>query len=207
VPDADVPTVIRESIVTLGFSNTPAFKTGGRQVKARTYEVPGAGGFLLTEHAPGIERAYREGSEIAVFRDDAELADKVRHYLAHPEERDAMAVAAHERTRREHTYERRMEEVLDAAAEAIRRPRPQQEASRREASTETLAAAVRSHPPGLGLRLLRETLIKLGTVCFGEARGRRFARRATFEVSWRLAGEHTFTSRGWPGRMFPEDNG
>ena len=48
----------------LNLANAP---TGPPQVKARTFEVPGAGGFLLTENAAGLN-AFRTGRRcIVVF--------------------------------------------------------------------------------------------------------------------------------------------
>ncbi len=202
-PVSELPRIMRESVISLGFSNVPAFKSGPKQVKARTFEVPGSGGFLLSEYAPGVERAYREGHEIAIFRDERELGEKVRYYLDHPEERDSMARAAHERTRNEHTYEQRMEEVLrfalDSQAQSRKTPSTQQ-----SRPIELLAA---EHREGLALKTLRQTLVAFGRLIFGARRGPRAARRLVFELSWRLAGTHTFSSRGWPGRMFPKDNG
>jgi spore maturation protein CgeB len=68
-----------------------------KQVKGRCQEIALAGGFILCEYAPGLERMFSIGEEIAVFRNATELLDKVRYYLAHPEQRDAMAQRAHAR--------------------------------------------------------------------------------------------------------------
>ena len=45
-----IPEIMRQSVISLNFSNSRQ----GRQIKARTFEVPGAGGFLMTETAPGF---------------------------------------------------------------------------------------------------------------------------------------------------------
>jgi len=188
-----IPRIMRESVVSLNFANS----RGDDQIKARTFEVPGAGGFLLTGHVPGIERFFRPGKEIAVFRDFDELVDRLRHYLAHAEERDAIAKAGFERTRREHTYKRRMAEVLDfALAAKARAPARPPAASFGQART-----AHRLTPP---LRWLRTALVAVCGLFFGPSRGLRVARRLVFEMSWRLAGRHTFSAAGWPGRLFPD---
>ena len=75
-----------QSVISLNFANA----RGDNQIKARTFEVPGAGGFLLSEAAVGIEGIYSVDQEIAVFRDEQELAEKIRHFLSHPAERDAI---------------------------------------------------------------------------------------------------------------------
>ncbi len=58
-----IPQIMRKSIISLNFANS----RGQNQIKARTFEVPGAGGFLLTEYAPGLEKFYSIGKEIDVF--------------------------------------------------------------------------------------------------------------------------------------------
>ncbi|MFP4031375.1 MAG: glycosyltransferase [Desulfococcaceae bacterium] len=195
VPFESISGIIRDSAISLNFSTA----RGGRQLKARTFEVPGAGGFLLTEDAPGLERWYRPGEEVAVFRNSLELAGRIRHFLDRPAERDAVARAGHQRTRREHTYEHRLEEVLRFARRAAgnrpSHPRPEEI---------QLTAALGRHRLTTALRLLRRALIRAGTAAFGPERGPRAARRLVFEISWRLAGSRTFSAGGWPGRMFWE---
>jgi spore maturation protein CgeB len=74
------------------------------QMKGRNFEVPGCGGFLLTDPVEDLERCYEPGREIVLFRTLPELIDRARHYLTHEEERASIARAAYERTLREHTY-------------------------------------------------------------------------------------------------------
>jgi len=193
VPFETIPEIVRDSRISLNFSRS----RGGRQLKARTFEVPGAGGFLLTEDAPGLDRWYRPGEEVAVFRNSSELVSQIRFFLDHPTERDAVARAGHERTRREHTYEHRLNEVLRFARRAAgnRPPHPRP-------GEIQLTAALRRHRLTPALRMLRRALIGAGIAAFGPERGPRAARRLVFEISWRMAGAHTFSAGGWPGRMF-----
>ena len=87
---------------------------GGRrpQIKGRTFEIPGAGGFLLTSPADNLEEYYVPGKEIVVFQTPEDLVDMIRHYLAHPTERRAIREAGYLRTLREHTYEQRFREIF-----------------------------------------------------------------------------------------------
>lgn len=82
------------------------------QIKGRTFEVPGSGGFLLTDRVPHIERYFEPGREIAVFDSTVELVEQARHWLANPEERAAVAEAGYRRTRAEHTYDHRFAEIF-----------------------------------------------------------------------------------------------
>lgn len=68
-----------------------------KTVKGRCQEIALAGGFVLSEYAPGIEKLFEIGSEIAVFHNKAELLHQVSYYLKHEDERKAMATRAHAR--------------------------------------------------------------------------------------------------------------
>ena len=85
---------------------------GTKQVgqNMRIVETVGSGSFLLTEESPELRRLFEPGREIDTYRNGYELLEKVRHYLAHPEEREAMAARAQERCLREHGMARRAEE-------------------------------------------------------------------------------------------------
>lgn len=83
------------------------------QIKGRTFEIPGCGGFQLVSDVPHLEKYFVPGSEIAVYRDDAELIDQVRYWLGHPDERVAVARAGYERVLREHTYDHRFAVIFE----------------------------------------------------------------------------------------------
>ena len=194
VAAADIPGIVANSKISLNFANS---KTQN-QIKARTFEVPGAGGFLLTEDAQGLEDFYVPGQEIAVYAGFDDLVAKITHYLAHPALRDAIAQAGHARTKAEHTYEHRLKALIDFALAAKAR-------APASPSIGSLQDAKQRHRLSPGLRGLRWLLVTAGTALFGKVRGPRAARRLVFELSWRLAGRHTFTAAGWTGRMFPHD--
>ncbi|AFY32515.1 glycosyltransferase [Calothrix sp. PCC 7507] len=192
----EVPRIMRESVISLNFANS----IGENQIKARTFEVPGAGGFLVTEYTPGLEKHYTLGKEIEVFHNIPELVKKIKYFLEHPQERDAVAWAGFERTISEHTYEMRMEEVLNFAI-----------ASKEEylitnvtiSESKSIEDACQLHKLTLWLKFLRSILLWFCIRIWGHKRGRRAARRITYEASWRIFGYKTFTASGCPGRMFP----
>jgi len=192
VSTAELGRIMRESVISLNFANSK----GADQIKARCFEVPGAGGFLLTERVAGLERFYVPEQEVASFDSDSDLQQQIRHFLAHPAERDRIAWAGYRRTAAEHTYEHRLQAVLDFALAA-------QRMAHRPAAPD-FSRALAQHRTGPALRLLRALLTKVATLAVGPARGVRAARRLVFELSWRLAGRRTFTAAGWPGRMFPD---
>jgi spore maturation protein CgeB len=190
-----IPEIMQQSIISLNFANS----YGENQVKARTFEVPGAGGFLLTERAPFLEQCYAPGREIVVFDDDRELLDKIPYYLAHPAERDAIARAGHERTCREHTYERRLQEALEFAVRA----RESANSAGTRGPAVSFSRALEKHALNWPLKVLRALVVTACSAIWGNRRGPRAARRLCFEVGWRFFGARTFSAAGWVGRMFP----
>ena len=153
-------------------------------------KVPGR----AAEAAPHLEGYFVPDREVVLFRDDAGLIAQARRLLAAPSQRDAIARAGHARVAREHTYEQRLRALLAHVPAATPGPRPVD-----WAAFEELA---RAHAAGPLLRLLRGLLVAPCVLLWGGLRGRRAARRALFEASWRLAGRRTYTARGWPGRLF-----
>ncbi len=82
------------------------------QIKARNFEIPGSGGFLLTSTADRLEEYYVPGKEIAVFDGESDLVEKIRFYLQHDDEREAIRRAGYERTMRDHTFEKRFRDIF-----------------------------------------------------------------------------------------------
>lgn len=208
----DISRIMRASVISLNFVSSkvtwhnvkPSFT---KQIKARTFEVPGAGGFLLTEWTRGLEQYYHLGKEIIAFRTMDELVSKINYYLTNPTERDYIALAGYERTRREHTYDRRLAEVLEFSLSM----RDKYFLKKSVLCSSRIdwgkfEEAVRHHTMNRKLLYLKHTLIKLCSALWGPVRGPRAARRIIFEISWRLVGSHTYSADGLPGRMFYEES-
>jgi spore maturation protein CgeB len=83
------------------------------QIKGRTFEVPGSGGFLLTDHVAYLEDYLTPGREIGIFESTDDLVMKVGWWLEHEEERSQAAEAGYRRVRAEHTYDHRFAEIFD----------------------------------------------------------------------------------------------
>lgn len=78
----------------------------------RLYEATGVGACLVTEGRENLRELFEPGREVVAYSDPQDCIEKVRYYLAHEDEREAIALAGKERTLREHTYAQRMEELL-----------------------------------------------------------------------------------------------
>lgn len=79
----------------------------------RLFEIAGAGGFQMTERLPGIERVFTDGKEIVLYDSAPDLVEKMRYYLAHPEEAGAIAKAAAHAAHQQHTFVHRMRKVQE----------------------------------------------------------------------------------------------
>ena len=82
-------------------------------VNQRLFEIAGCGGFQLCEYRDEIKEFFEPGREIVTFDSIADLMEKIGYYLAHPEERQAIADAAYARAHREHTFQKRLETMLE----------------------------------------------------------------------------------------------
>jgi spore maturation protein CgeB len=109
---ADMLAVFRRAKINLNLAQS--LDGSAAQIKARLFEVTACGGFLLTAKAPHLERYFTPGVEIATFADRDEMVEKARHHLAHDDERRAIAARGRARCLREHTWRRRLTELLAA---------------------------------------------------------------------------------------------
>ena len=205
VSTADLQRLYRESMLILNFGDSGLHLKGllpyrSRQIKARVFEVPGAGGCLLTERAQHLDQYFRIGEEIVVFEGIDELADRIRYLLANLDARDAIAYQGFNRVRREHTYDKRFSLLFDSV-------KPKQASGPHVSMDwEGFESATSRHSLGTVLYAIRLILSALAQLFFGSRRGPRAARRLVFELSWRLAGSHTYSAAGLPGRMFYKDS-
>jgi len=82
------------------------------QIKGRNFEIPGCGGFLITGKADNLQDYYISGKEIVIYKDEQDLIKKIKYYLEHSKEREIIAGAGLERTLRDHTYEKRFNNIF-----------------------------------------------------------------------------------------------
>lgn len=79
----------------------------------RMFEAAGCGAFQLAEWRPGFDELFRDGEEIVYYRSAGELRDLLEFWLERDEERRAVGDAARARAHTEHTFERRIEKLLE----------------------------------------------------------------------------------------------
>lgn len=82
-------------------------------VNPRVFEIAACGGFQLCDPCAGLEGLFDSETELPVYHTLPELRRKLDHFLAHPDERAAIARRARERALAEHTYRHRAQRMLD----------------------------------------------------------------------------------------------
>jgi spore maturation protein CgeB len=109
--DVEMIQMYSRSKVNLGFSSCDTHEAGERilQVRLRDFEVPMSGGFYMVEHMEELEEFFNIGQEIVCYTGKEDLADKIKYYLKHDEERERIREAGHQRCLRDHTWHKRFQ--------------------------------------------------------------------------------------------------
>jgi len=100
--------IYRASKIVLNI-NHPQSKYG---VNTRTFEVPSCEAFGIFDYINGLEDLFNIGEEIVCYNNITELQELIRYYLAHPEERSAIAEKGYKRVKQEHTWFHRVKAVM-----------------------------------------------------------------------------------------------
>jgi hypothetical protein len=110
---------IAASKINLGLlSEVRKGASSGDLITARTFQIPGIGGFMLHERTSELAQFFTEDVECACFGDEEELAEKVAYYLEHEEERRAAAAAGRRRSLESgYSVDRQAERIIAKAAE------------------------------------------------------------------------------------------
>jgi spore maturation protein CgeB len=102
--------------VCLNFSNVWADGRPGSRlishVRLRDFEAPMCRTCYLTGHNDEVTEFYSVGHEIDTYRDESELVEKGRFYLANPGAAERLREAGYRRALRDHTWKRRFEELF-----------------------------------------------------------------------------------------------
>jgi spore maturation protein CgeB len=94
----------------INFNSTSMQMKGA--VNQRVFDVPAAGAFVLTDWREQMDELFEPGKEIACYRHPDEIPDLARYYLAHPAERQRIALAGRKRVLACHTWDKRLASML-----------------------------------------------------------------------------------------------
>lgn len=79
----------------------------------RTFEALSTKSFMLTSWNPEVASVFEDGKHIVLYKSLDEAVEKAKYYLAHDEEREAIAQAGFDEVRAKHTFVHRAKQVLD----------------------------------------------------------------------------------------------
>lgn len=83
-------------------------------VRLRDFEVPMSRALLCSQYSEELELYYDPDKEIISWHSLPEACDKLRYYLNHPIEAEAIRAAGHRRAQNDHTWERRFSQLFKA---------------------------------------------------------------------------------------------
>ena len=81
-------------------------------IPLRCFDIMGMGGFLLSNYQPELAELFTNGEEVVMYESIHDLIDKVRYYLAHEDERRAIAAAGQKKVLEEYSFKKQIERML-----------------------------------------------------------------------------------------------
>jgi hypothetical protein len=116
VSDDELVTLYSRSEVSLGFlevydGHDPT-QPVTQHLHLREFEAPMCGALYCTGYLDELAEHFEPDQEVVVYRNQHELLDKVRFYLAHPAAAEQVRAAGLRRALAEHTYQRRFQTLF-----------------------------------------------------------------------------------------------
>lgn len=116
VSDDEMIALYSRSHISLGFlevydQHDPS-RVVTQHLHLREFEAPMCGALYCTGYMDELEEFFEPDKEVLVYRNQHELLDKVRYYLAHPGEAERVRQAGRARALRDHTYHHRFETLF-----------------------------------------------------------------------------------------------
>lgn len=113
----EAPSVFRSAQININMSSTQLVTS----VNQRVFDVPMAGGFLLTDWRDSLASLFDEKTELAVYRSPEELKEKIDFYRRHAELREKISTAAAARVQNEHLLIHRMRDLVSGMRQCFGR--------------------------------------------------------------------------------------
>ncbi|NOX36863.1 MAG: glycosyltransferase [Calditrichaeota bacterium] len=111
----ETPHVYAQSMINLNLSSQQLEST----VSLRIFDVPAAGGFLLTDWKESLAELFDVTSEIAYFNSVEEMKEKIAYYRSHPDQRERIVQKARARVEKEHLVRHRIERMLSICQQVL----------------------------------------------------------------------------------------
>ena len=105
----EMPKVFAASKINMNFT-IKNIRTG---LPLRVWDVLGAGGFLLTNFQPELLMYFENEKDLVYYDSLDDMQKKAQYYLTHEEERMEIARNGHEKVKKLHSYDKRVQQILD----------------------------------------------------------------------------------------------
>jgi spore maturation protein CgeB len=113
LPYKNTAEIYHKSKIILGVQNALD------QVTQRTFEILGAGGFMIASKTPELCRLFSDGIDIVLSGGPEETIELVSYYLAEPEKRQKIGQRAREKVLQNYTYDRQLKKIWPELEKAI----------------------------------------------------------------------------------------
>lgn len=113
-----VPILFAQSKIILGVG-TIGHSSDFYTLKMRDFDAPMSGSLYLTHDNSDLRMLFSVGKEIATYRSIEDCVAKAKYYLAHSDEREALAQAGRQRAIAEHTWDSRFSALFSILKETV----------------------------------------------------------------------------------------
>lgn len=104
----EMPLVFKKSRINLNIS-LRSILSG---IPLRAFDIMGCGGFLLSNYQEDFLENFTPGEDFVCYESEQDLLQKIDYYLAHEDERQAIAKNGHDKVAAAHTYRDRVRQML-----------------------------------------------------------------------------------------------
>ena len=110
-----MPNVFSHSAINL----QPTLRSIETGISQRVFDVMLCEGFLMSNYQEELFEHFTPGQEFDLYESTEDLIEKCGYYLSHPEEREAIAKAGHEKVIRGHLWEDRIRTMFGMEERAV----------------------------------------------------------------------------------------
>ena len=111
----EMPKVFKNSKINLNMT-IPNIKSG---VPLRIYDILGAGGFCLTNFQAELPMQFENEKHLVWYYDRRDMMEKCAYYLAHDDERQAIAAAGRKLVEETCSYQQRINALLEIIEDSL----------------------------------------------------------------------------------------
>jgi hypothetical protein len=109
--DKEMIEIFNQSKIVLGFS-TVGKNDDISILKGRDFEVPLTGSFYITGYHDELNGYFTIGEDIEAYRTKEELLEKIKYYLNHPDQREAIALQGYTKALHKYTAKQAYEKIF-----------------------------------------------------------------------------------------------